>query len=385
VSVYFVYRSHYGTPSLNHLRTFPDDSVLAWFQRHWQGTADDREADEYADKLFGCYVYGFSSLFEAITEHSLRPPASSAALKKALEEHLYVEGRILYRPHVIQVLTDDDELEMAYFFFDDHFLAQHADRAAFLLREGWRLPADWAAGAFRPGVSVRKLEPAGRGEGTTYLAFLAWYDSGNLGNLQGPWAIRGVRVPDLARHLATTVPAPGHRSEGGWPFELKLLRSQLLDVTAKAPREEKALLRAIRAQPDEAASWQVHADWLEEHGQGRNTILERAFRASGRYSVGYICNSLDTSRFIGESLAEARKQLAELMEEFGDRKKNDPRKTLLQADDHVAQLCLHAGRWSWSETDQYHRWVLFDDLWASGQPALANAILRYAQRWDVLT
>jgi hypothetical protein len=32
----------------------------------------------------------------------------------------------------------------------------------------------------------------------------------------------------------------------------------------------------------------------------------------------------------------------------------------------------------------YHQWYLFDDLWASAHPDLANAILRYASRWDVL-
>jgi uncharacterized protein (TIGR02996 family) len=385
VSVYFVYRSHYDTPSLNHVRRFEDDTVLAWFQRHWQGIVDSGQANDHVRKLFGCHVYGLSSLFEHIAEHSLPPPASSAALKQALEEHLYAEGEVLYRPHSIQVLTDDDELEMAYYFFDDHFLAGHADRAAFILREGWRLPVASGAGAFRPGVPVRKLEPAGRGDGVTYLAFLAWYDSANLDDLEGAWSIRGVRLPDLARHLATTIPGPGYSHEGGWPFELKLLRSQVLDGPAKAPGEEKALLRAIREQPGDVSRWQVHADWLEEHGQGRNAVLERALRASGRYPVGYICNSLSTGGFGGKDLDEAREQLAELMERFGDRRSHDPRKSLVQADDQVAQLCLHTGRRSWSETDLYHRWVLFDDRWGSAQPALANAILRYAKRWDVLT
>src|SRR5262249_38498266 len=152
VSVYFVYRSHYDTPSLNHVRRFEDDTVLAWFQRHWKGVADRAQAGDQVRKVFGCYVYGFGSLFHAIAEHSLPPPAASTALKRVLQAHLYFEGELLCRPHVIQVLTDDDELQMAYYFFDDHYLAEHADRAAFLLREDWHLPADVGAGAFRPSV-----------------------------------------------------------------------------------------------------------------------------------------------------------------------------------------------------------------------------------------
>src|SRR5262245_26286829 len=140
MSVYFVYRSHYRTPTLNHVRRFEEDSVLAWFQRHWRAVEDYGEAGGYADQLPGCPGHGSGSLFHAIAEHSLSPPASGAMLKRLLGRYLYVEGEVRCRPHVVQVLTDDDELEMAYYFFDDHYLAEHGDRAAFLLHEDWRLP-----------------------------------------------------------------------------------------------------------------------------------------------------------------------------------------------------------------------------------------------------
>ena len=35
--------------------------------------------------------------------------------------------------------------------------------------------------------------------------------------------------------------------------------------------------------------------------------------------------------------------------------------------------------------DTYHQWIIFDDLWAGEHPDLAEGILRYAKRWDVLT
>jgi uncharacterized protein (TIGR02996 family) len=378
MAVYFVYRSHYDTPALNHLRRFDDDSVLAWFRRHWRGVADYGEAARHVKKLLGCHVYGLGSLFHAIAEHSLAAPASDAALKRLLDENLYAEGEIICRPHVVQVLTDDDELEKAYYFFDDHFLAKYDDRAAFLLHEDWALPAGEGGGGFKPGVAVNRLTPSGRGAGATYIAFLAWYDSGNLTDIEGAHCVPGVRLPDLPRYLATAVPPAGYRHEGGWPFEMHLLRSQLLAAPPKAPREEKGLLAGIEEEPAEVARWLIHADWLEEHGQPRNAVLGRALRAAGRYPVGTICNSKDTRPVRGGSPAEARRQLAELV---GAEGLGDTRKVKVQADAHVAQLSLPASR-GW---ETWHRWVIFDDLWAGAHPALARAVLRYAGRWDVLS
>jgi uncharacterized protein (TIGR02996 family) len=380
--VYFIYRSHYDTPSLNYLLRFEDDTVLAWFQRHWVGVSEDNVGD-HVERVFGRSVYGFGSLFRAIAEHGLKPPTSSAVLKRLLETHLYVEGELVCRPHVIQVLTDDDELEMAYYFFDDHYLAENPDKAVFLLHEDWRLPDGSGPEGFKPSGRVKKLKPKGKGAGTTYLAFLAWYDSCNLGNLEGGWSISGLRLADLPRYLATTVPPPGYPHEGGWPFELKLLRSQLLLEDPDAPHEEQALLAGIRAGGAEPTLWQVHADWLEEHGQGRNAVLERALRQCGKYPVGYICNSLSTREVSGTTPAEAREELASLLKDWANPRENDPEKSLTQGGDHVAQLVLHTGR-MFGRKDLYHRWVLFDDLWCGAHPVLANAILRYAARWDVL-
>jgi hypothetical protein len=33
----------------------------------------------------------------------------------------------------------------------------------------------------------------------------------------------------------------------------------------------------------------------------------------------------------------------------------------------------------------FHRWIIFDDLWASEHRDLADGILRYAKRWGILT
>jgi hypothetical protein len=221
MSVHFVYRSHYEGPSGKHVRRLDADSVLGWFQSAWERAKVAEDISEWLADELGTSVYGFSSIFEAARDESLPPPTTDRKLKSYLEEHLYVEGEILHEPHALQVLTDDDEIELAYFFFDDDYLKGNPGRAAYLLHEDWRLPTTSGEATLQPSIMTKEIWPAGNGPGATYLAFLTFSDSLNLTDLDvdGPCRIEGVRVPELADYLADA------RPDESWPLELKLLRS----------------------------------------------------------------------------------------------------------------------------------------------------------------
>jgi uncharacterized protein (TIGR02996 family) len=380
MSVYFVYRSHYEGPACKHLKRFEDASVLDWFRKRWTGLADE-EAHEWAARELGTRVYGFGSLFQAIAEHGLPVPRTESQLHQILTDHLYVEGEVLARPHCLQVLTDDDELEMAYYFFDDHFLARHADRAAFLLNEGWQLPGGHGERGFRPRVPTAELTSRGRGEGTTYCVLIAYYDSGNLSDLEGGggWHVRGTRLPQFCQYLATAQPGPD------WPFELRLLRSQLFAGPA-AQTQEEAFLSALREEAGDTTTWEAYSDWLEERGQPRAglTLLRRALQAAMPYPVSPMTNELPVHDFGLGSIAAARAELETLAEQVNAHASNDPSRSVVAVQDHVAQLGLHSGFW-YGKADVYQHWIFFDDLWAAAHPNLAKAILRFMGRWDVLS
>jgi uncharacterized protein (TIGR02996 family) len=372
MTVYFVYRSHYDNPSTKHLKRFDDASVLDWFRNRWEHLVHADKARERLKALLGCSVYGFATLFEAAAEHRLPAPATDRKLDQYLNEHLYSEGPIQYQPHLLSVQTDDDELELAYYFFDDHYLARHGKRAAFLLNEDWQLPAGAADKGARPSEPTIELKPAGRGEGATYFAFLAWYDSGNLSDLEGGYRIKGVRLPELARHLALVKP------QEGWPFELRLLRSQLFAEAGKPGGPEEGFLQEIRNNPGDDTPWLVYSDWLQEHGHkpAGSVILQRALAGASRCPVGFVCNSLSVREFGLGDIPEARQELKGLVKQVG-RPAKSTAKLPVHVEEHVAQVSLEPGMW--------HHWVLFDDLWAGAHRDLANAVLRYARTWDVLS
>jgi uncharacterized protein (TIGR02996 family) len=379
MAVYFVYRSHYEGPTGKYIKRFKDASVLDWFRRHWRPVADPLAVNKQVEKMLGCSVYGLGSLFEAIGERAFKPPKNTEELEEYLRVHLYVEGEILFTPHAIQVLTDDDELQLAYYFFDDHFLAEHVDRAAYLLHGDWRLPNGAGVGGFEPAVATRELASADLSEGTTYGVFLAFYDSGNLDDLEGAIRIDGVRVPDLARYFAGVHPGKG------WPRELLLLRSQLFATPEAAIRSQKGFLDALMERPSEDAGWKIYSDWLEEHGQRQPglVLLERALTGTSQLPFMALTNEGSWPQLGRGTLASARQKLEGIIKKLHSVGNHDPSKSLIHVGEHLAQLCLHTNRWG--ITDLFHQWIFFDDLWASANPVLANAILRFASRWDVLS
>ncbi|MFT3700140.1 MAG: hypothetical protein QM831_43745 [Kofleriaceae bacterium] len=154
----------------------------------------------------GGYVYGLSTIFSGAKEHQLEPPEDMADLKRLLREHLYVEGgpeNIQVDDHSVRVLTDDDEVQLAYFFFDDVALAR--PEVAWLLHDEPRLPADAAPS---------------RGPARTTACLFTSYDGQSIpGQVH---VFEGVRLPELADYLRETI--PGAKP---WPLELRLLRAMI--------------------------------------------------------------------------------------------------------------------------------------------------------------
>ena len=114
----------------------------------------------------------------------------------------------------VLALTDDDEVELAYFFLPPQAGEQAPDRLAYLLYEDFPFPSEASAGAgaFAAPIEVGTLAPAGGGEGITYAVLLTFYDGDSIGWLP-PVAIAGVRLPGLAEYLRRVVPpAAGTRA-----------------------------------------------------------------------------------------------------------------------------------------------------------------------------
>ena len=378
MAVYFYYRCPYEGPAGGRLRRFEDDTVLDWFRNRWHslGDTDDKVVFERVTREMGCEVYSFSTLFTEAARGAWQPPTNARELGECVASGVYNNHVLCPSPHVLQVDTDDDEVGLAYYFFDDHYLARHGKRAAFLLRNDWRLPDGDGPGGFRAAETAVRLSPRGRGPGTTYVIDLDHV--GDMDELVDGCRIDGVRLPQLMTYLAGCEPD----AEEGDP--LWLPRALLtVEPRAVAP-DEAAFLRGLRQRPDDAALWGVYSDWLQDRGEppAGLHLLRRALTWAGRWYDSGRKPRVDLGEWTLAELARwAQPQIAAI-ERIRERARS-----LVHVGEHVAQLCLHYDQWKTPRRvrDIYHEWIYFDDLWASAHPDLANAILRHVRRWDVLS
>ena len=374
MAVHFVTRSPYNKPAQKYQRLFEAESLLSWFQKHWSELPQE-ESD--VDQI------GLADSFCDIAELELPPPESFDQFKDYVENVLDIPGEVCCSPHSLQILTDDDELQMADYLFDDQFCQEHRDLSAFLLFEPWELPADAGSGTFDAPQKINAITPAGDGEGQVFLALMNCYDSENLYDLAGAYRLDGLRLPEFSRYLSTVTP------DRTWPFELRLLRAHLLSGRQPLESEEAKRVEQIGSQPGDHSAWEEYSRWLAQAGRNpaEMTLLERALQQVAKLPPRQILYASDDaeSQFGTEDLASAQTQLHEVMDRLGHVPRHDPSQSVVRVDEHIAQVAISDTSAYGDEVHVFHQWFLFDDLWGCAHRDLASGILRFARRWDVLT
>ncbi|MGX1612584.1 hypothetical protein ACWIF8_01660 [Micromonospora chalcea] len=230
--------------------------------------------------------------------------------------------------HALRVRTDDDEVDLAYYFVDDDAAVASPDRLAFLLHDTWPLPAS-AGGSetvFRHSVPVRAVRLAPPGTDCTFSVRLCWQSPDLCRNLDLLGAIQfpGVSLPDLATHLA--VDDPGSRR---WPHDVRLLRALV------APGE---------------------------HDVGR--ALERYAQLPGYAPSPASLDRMPTHEAVHREMV-------------GMLQAERPTESLIRLDTHLVQVARHI-----DDFFGFDQWILFDNRWAAVHPELARSLLRYAAHWD---
>jgi uncharacterized protein (TIGR02996 family) len=352
MSVFFVYRSLYNSPLEKHVRRFDDDSVVAWARRVWGPVASDRAFDRGKELLGGLEVYSFGSLFDAEREALSGPPEDMDQVAGWFG-NMYCD-EVLHGPHHLQVFTDDDETEMAIYLFDDHYRAANPGKTDFLLHEGWELPAGGGDGPVLALPGTHPIGPTGDEEGILYLIGLVAFDSCNLTDLGGSSGrLDGLRLDGLCRFLLL------HPDEDGLGAGVETARDALQVLLANPVGEDAGFLLALRDEPGEWAHWNAYSDWLHERDRpvAGLHLLEHALRE-----------------------AEATQ----------GRKNRDPARDLIRVTYHLAQATKHEGRWPdgdflwFTPHDTYETHIYFDDRWAMAHPSLAEGMVCFNSRWDVL-
>jgi hypothetical protein len=326
--MYFVSRWREESPFSKRVVTVPDATVLDWFRRGWN--SDDPQAWIYSE--LGGDVYGLDSIFEEARKRNLPQPQSVDELRELLHEHLWVEGDddfIRLGEHALRVRTDDDEVDLAYYFIDDKAAAASPERLTFLTHDTWPLPTNAvASGAvFNPCVPVRAIRLAPPAPESVFSVRLCWDppDHGRNLDLAGALVFPGLTLPDLAARLRGADGPGAHR----WPHDARLLRALV------APGEDD-----IGPAMERYARLRGHAP--------SPAGIDRAFTHEAIH------------REVLDMLGSVR-----------------PTESLIQIETHIVQVARYIDGFF-----GFDQWFTFDTQWAAAHPDLARSLLRYAASWD---
>jgi hypothetical protein len=328
--MYFVGRWREQSPFSKRVVTVPDASVLDWFRRGW---GHDSPA-EWIDDELGGDVYGLESIFDEARKRNLPEPQSVDQLRTLLHEHLWVETHdkgdyIRLGEHALRVRTDDDEVDLAYYFIDDAAAAASPDRLAFLLYDTWPLPTDAirSGATFSGGVPVRTVHLGPSGPDSVFSVRLSWESPDTARNLDLAGAIEfaGLSLPGLAAALHGV----SDPEADDLPYDAQLLRA------------------------------------LVAPGEGTpGPALQRYARLPG-YSP-----SLSDLESVPAQDADRSPALPVPLPP-------QPAKSMTQLNTHIVQAARYI-----DDFFGFDQWFLFDSQWAAAHPDLARALLRYAAHWD---
>jgi uncharacterized protein (TIGR02996 family) len=344
--IWFVYRSPYDGPMSKHVKRLDGaDTLLDWFCSIWEAIPDRDEASTHARDLLGTDVYCFGYFFVRIAEENLSPPTSVEELHEAVENTFYIgDGEYRGTPDTIQIATDDDEVGLAMYWFTDAFARAHPERVAFLLRDDWRLPLTLGPGGFKQKPGVIRHGPRRRGDPALFVVQVDMGSCGEIEDRSPSEKIPGRRLPDLVPWLLSMSEDEVVAVACSALISLHARLRYLLDKD-KPKGLEASFRKSLAEDPADAATWSAYSDWLIERDRPRAELhlLELAARLEGA-----------TNETTEKPLH-------------------------LQVGEHSLALMLP------QELDnEYDQWYFFDDIWASGNVDLANAILDDAARFNVL-
>lgn len=307
--MYLIYRS-WGEGVLGKsVRRFPEPAVLDWFRSTW--------ATPEAVHDLGVHGLGH------IPGEGGPPPADMAGLRTLARSRLSDSHQCNVDDHSLRGLANGLDHEVAYYLLDDAVAEAEPRRWAYAVHDG-PLPDGSGDAPFDPPCPVTHLGPLSSGDGTVYAIFMECVAKHDSIGRHRPYALTGVRLPELGAALREAVP-----DGDTWPRELEVLRAMV------APGET-GIGPALRRCND----W---PDFLDSETDGHTGSHEAALR-----------------------LTAARPPAPSLHRE----------RTVVHVGEHLAQLFLSG----WNDT--YGQWFLFDDRWAGAHPDLAASLTWFAAHWD---
>lgn len=365
-----VYRDICTQPNHKYFKKFDAESILEWYQSFWRFYDDDRDVFYDAVKQFiGNDVLFFETNFIDIDSfvklHSY-PPKDYKELLSYLKYNQKVE---LINESALQVYVDEGQVEGAYCLFSDEYAKNNMSRCAYLIHPTWELPESFEEkGIFKEDFemmhSIEKY-PKGEKEGTTYICVFSNWTHLNVGNhylKKKLVKIEGIRVDGLNNYLKENQP------NQEWNLDISFIRTQIENDSFA-----DTLINYSKI-PDFYIKVIEYSNYFK-----MDKILSKDIEEGRNYIIDYHKKNkelLDNAFFFwGNSHSDKK-----------------PNQSKFQFSEHLIQASIHTQTWTWHPVSRidgnfpnFDHFIIFDELWATANPDLANSILRFTTMWNVLS
>ena len=201
MAFFFVYKSPFGYPSGKYTLRIEEDSILKWFQKIWRDDLGEMALFEYYKRTLGTYFYGLAHFVALGIENKATCPNSFKELIKFIQENTYLNTINYVIDQYIEVLTDDDEVELAWYLIDEQYAQSNASRFKYLVTKDWPLPLDYSNKGMGqlPFDFKQEIRNQSKGEGVVYMITICCTYGLTIDDT--PIKIEGLRLPSLARYL----------------------------------------------------------------------------------------------------------------------------------------------------------------------------------------
>lgn len=317
-NIYIAYRTGYKA-NYRQMASFQAESILDWFQQHWQTL----QSDKYKD-LLGFDIYGLP-LYQVKENEEIAKPQNMDELSDSIQRLVYC-NELHADEHCLQVLTDDDEIELAWYVFDETYKQQNMDKLAVWFTKG-DLPSlgELSVASTQSKqidiADLPRLSLANDADKATYLVASPIYDGANLEDTCAV-KLEGVRLPELI--------------------------AKLVEI------EE--------FEDDEIYTATSTLEYLQ--------TIAKAINSNDITKIIAVFNQYPATE-VDEISIETFEELKE--QSLG----NEPEKSLLNINEHLIELGIN------SMGAYYNYYVMFDDLWVADNEQLATSLLHFGKGWQV--
>ena len=344
MKLYSSYRSNHLS-NTRYTKEFSGNSVISVFQDFFSFIKEkkmDKNDDVYGivEDFFGIDIYGGYGFVEGVISGEFDMPETLEELSAILESHWYING-ISAAPDCIQIYTDVDEIDLAWYIFDETYAKKYPEKTILWTKYSKELPAAYTEdkkdeenrkkSVFSSLLSLKNFEIFERvvkkdTDKRLYMISVPIYDGEVIGGLEGAMVLRGLRIPEFYDFLK------------GFDITFeKYCYFEQLEYLSKISKQasKQSLKEVISSFVEKPLSEVILA------GQDLNELFEKDF---------FEIENIKT--------------------------RNEPTKSFINMEEHMIEISVNT--YSSDIENYYEYYVFFDDLWASANPELAENLLNFA-------